>query len=319
MTALANLILPGLPHRTASPPRPKPPITEIDDRLYLGCLGDAVDAGTLRKHHITAVLSVIYHRPDIPHLEDVPNDRQPCLNHMHICLRDKEYSDLLQHLDAACAFVSLNLAETAQDFVPGAVLIHCRKGVSRSAATAAAYLMKRYRWNSWIASLRVTSRRSIANPRVRFGRQLELWHEMEYNIWEGVGLCGNGLPKAPYYAFRGMYKCFTDPTCRLVEPKSEGRQLEWWERPIEGSTASPETAGGREDTTMKGNGAIKDDKTTAGDDTPEANATGKDDHASLGSTLAPEKHQTVEQDPLSCLHARSKSMPNMIATLHMEC
>lgn len=55
------------------------------------------------------------------------------------------------------------------------MLVHCKMGVSRSAATVVAYAMKQYGWNLEQALRHVQELRPIARPNPGFLRQLQTY------------------------------------------------------------------------------------------------------------------------------------------------
>ena len=71
--------------------------------------------------------------------------------------------------------------------------MHCVQGVSRSAAFVIAYLMRRNRRSVDEVLADVKLRRKV-RPSENFMTQLELWGQMEYEIWEDEEKKG---PKAP--------------------------------------------------------------------------------------------------------------------------
>lgn len=52
-------------------------------------------------------------------------------------------------------------------------LVHCKMGISRSAATVIAYAMKEYGWDLMKAFDYVKERRAVTKPNPSFMRQLE--------------------------------------------------------------------------------------------------------------------------------------------------
>lgn len=55
------------------------------------------------------------------------------------------------------------------------MLVHCKMGVSRSAATVLAYAMKQYGWSLEQALKHVQERRPIVRPNPGFLRQLQTY------------------------------------------------------------------------------------------------------------------------------------------------
>lgn len=70
------------------------------------------------------------------------------------------------------------------------VLVHCKMGVSRSAATVTAYAMKQYNWGLEQALRHVQELRPIARPNPGFLRQLHTYQGIltaRYQPWVGLG------------------------------------------------------------------------------------------------------------------------------------
>ena len=81
-------------------------------------------------------------------------------------LYDLETSDLLPHWNHTWRFI--DEARTSG----GKCLVHCKMGISRSAATVCAYLMKERLWTKSRALDFIKSKRSIVSPNPSFHNQL---------------------------------------------------------------------------------------------------------------------------------------------------
>ncbi|KAI9807360.1 MAG: hypothetical protein M1833_000103 [Piccolia ochrophora] len=78
------------------------------------------------------------------------------------------------------------------------VLVHCEQGISRSATIMVAYLMRKQRRSRDEVLAEVRSKRSQVKPSANFMRQLEVWGQVDYQLWEDEAKQG---PKEPYKAF----------------------------------------------------------------------------------------------------------------------
>jgi protein-tyrosine phosphatase len=78
---------------------------------------------------------------------------------------DNRGENLLCHLDGAAAFIDAGQYH-------GAVLVHCHKGVSRSASVVAAYLMKSQGWGLDAAMAHLKAARPSVSPHEAFMEQL---------------------------------------------------------------------------------------------------------------------------------------------------
>ncbi|KXG54350.1 Protein-tyrosine/Dual-specificity phosphatase [Penicillium griseofulvum] len=81
-----------------------------------------------------------------------------------------------------------------------AILIHCDLGVSRSPTIIIAYLMRKLRIQQLDALNFVKSKQPKlrVKPSPNFTRQVQVWEEVGYQIWEDED---RAIPKAPYKAF----------------------------------------------------------------------------------------------------------------------
>jgi len=139
----------------------EPQATEIIPRVYIADLFTAQSRSKLIALGITHVLSA--HRGRI----ELPTDLG--LQTYQVAIEDMPFADLLPHLPQTTSFIRLALASS-----PNArVLIHCAKGVSRSASIVAAYLVAVYGWTVPQAIEHIKAKRRIALPNLGFVMQLE--------------------------------------------------------------------------------------------------------------------------------------------------
>jgi len=189
---MSTPLLPPVPPRTvtmAQKSSPNPPITKIDDGLYLGDSKSSRRREILEEHNIIAVVSlsdgkwVQWNQPWYKKI--VPDDR-----HNFIPCRDSMTQDLLPNLAALCDFI-----DSCRGL--GSVLVHCDRGVSRSATAIIAYLMRTRRLSLDDALAFVGGKRKI-KPNDNFKEQLKVWGAVGYNVWADSA---RGIPKAEYAAY----------------------------------------------------------------------------------------------------------------------
>ncbi|KAF6106459.1 slingshot protein phosphatase 3 [Phyllostomus discolor] len=115
----------------------------------------------------------------------------------NVRLWDEESAQLLPHWKETHGFVEAARAQGTR------VLVHCKMGVSRSAATVVAYAMKQYGWSLEQALRHVQELRPIARPNPGFLRQLQTYQGIltasrQSHVWEQkVGGASPEEPLAP--------------------------------------------------------------------------------------------------------------------------
>lgn len=185
---------------------PNPPITKIENGLYLGDIQSSHQVSILRAHNITAMVSLTreamlcWRRPG--NRELVPEQ-----NHLYIPCADSSTFDLLPNLAAICDFIDRfrprdqhdSASASASGDVPG-ILVHCEMGISRSATAMLAYLMRAHEWDLDTALVHIQEKRKV-KPNSNFVEQLTVWAETKYEIWERSNEDGNVVPKPAYAAY----------------------------------------------------------------------------------------------------------------------
>ncbi|KAJ5609244.1 dual specificity phosphatase Yvh1 [Penicillium herquei] len=123
--------------------------------------------------------------------------------------------DLLTHMSDICDFID-QMASPALSLLPSltfehkhntidgpgeappeAILIHCDLGISRSPTIIIAYLMRKFCMQQAEVLEFVQSKQRI-EPSPNFTRQLQVWEEVRYQVWEDED---KTVPKAPYKAY----------------------------------------------------------------------------------------------------------------------
>uniref|UniRef100_A0A8C1PI66 protein-serine/threonine phosphatase n=1 Tax=Cyprinus carpio TaxID=7962 RepID=A0A8C1PI66_CYPCA len=134
--------------------------SRILDYLYLGSEWNAANFEELQKNNVGYILNVT---------KEIDNFFPESFTYMNIRVYDVEATDLLSHWNNTYTFVS-EARKSGQ-----AILVHCKMGVSRSASTVIAYLMKQQGWTLDQALNHVRERRPIVQPNEGFLKQLHTY------------------------------------------------------------------------------------------------------------------------------------------------
>ncbi|CAG7950909.1 unnamed protein product [Penicillium salamii] len=189
-------------------------LRQIVPGLFLGNVQGSCKRDLLQKNHIDAIVSLTDARwvwwKTATRDAGIPEHRQKWVQ-----CADSSTQDLLVYMSDICDFIDqmassdlsslcslpTNHEHTANDElnnVPSeAILIHCDLGISRSPTIIIAYLMRKLRIPKEDALNFVLSKQKV-KPSAYLTRQLQIWEEVGYEIWENED---KTTPKAPYKAF----------------------------------------------------------------------------------------------------------------------
>jgi protein-tyrosine phosphatase len=144
--------------------------TQILSYLYLGGKSDAKSKESLEELNIKYILNCTPQRVDDPEF-GCPNffQKDKTFVYKRIPIFDNKGEDILPHLDSAFKFI-----EEGQHY--GNVLVHCHKGVSRSASFVIGYLMRKNEFTFDEALLFVQSVRPVVQPNEAFITQLQSYN-----------------------------------------------------------------------------------------------------------------------------------------------
>ncbi|XP_041916813.1 protein phosphatase Slingshot homolog 3 [Alosa sapidissima] len=134
--------------------------SKILDYLYLGSEWNAANFEELQKNNIGYILNVTM---------EIDNFFPGSFTYMNIRVYDVESTDLLPHWKNTYTFIN-SARQSGQ-----AVLVHCKMGVSRSASTVMAYLMKQQGLTLEEALSYVRECRPIVQPNDGFMQQLQTY------------------------------------------------------------------------------------------------------------------------------------------------
>ncbi|KPM45496.1 hypothetical protein AK830_g1091 [Neonectria ditissima] len=208
-------------------------ISQIAPHLFVGNVKSSLKRQVLRENNITAVVSLLdggYDKWSHPEYRAII----PAACHLYVPCLDSSTMDILALLEEICDFIDVQLDSNA---LPGSVastpseewdresclsdsletprsanvLIHCQLGMSRSAAVAIAYLMRK-RHEGLDAVYPDVKRRRNVKPRDNFIDQLRVWEAVQYDVWEDAA---KTTPKEQYRGYlnrraaRLRAKCLT--------------------------------------------------------------------------------------------------------------
>ncbi|KAL6098741.1 ssh2 [Pungitius sinensis] len=132
--------------------------TEIFDHVFLGSEWNASNMEELQKSGVQYILNVT---------REIDNFFPGVFEYHNIRVYDEEATDLLAYWNDTYKFISRAQRAGAK------CLVHCKMGISRSAATVIAYAMKEHGWDLKKAFDYVKERRAVTKPNPSFMRQLE--------------------------------------------------------------------------------------------------------------------------------------------------
>lgn len=139
----------------------------------------------------------------------------PAHRHKWVQCADLSTQDLLTHVSDICDFIDQMASPVLSSLSslpiepkhdtndepcrapPEAILIHCDLGISRSPTIIVAYIMRKLCMRQADVLRFVQSKQRIKSS-PNFTRQLQVWDEVGYQVWEDED---KTVPKAPYKAY----------------------------------------------------------------------------------------------------------------------
>jgi len=186
------------------------PASRILDFLYLGSEWNASNLEELNSNGITHILNVT---------REIDNFFPTVFKYLNIREYDVEETDLLKYWDETYNFI-----HTCRE-MGGRVLVHCKMGISRSASTVCAFLMKYFGWSLDKALSHTKERRGIINPNKGFRLQL--------SVYEGI--LGASSQRRH---FRKIQRSKSDSSVKKAQPGA-GRLAGHSRQCSQGSEGSP--------------------------------------------------------------------------------
>uniref|UniRef100_H3DFF9 protein-serine/threonine phosphatase n=1 Tax=Tetraodon nigroviridis TaxID=99883 RepID=H3DFF9_TETNG len=132
--------------------------TEIFEHVFLGSEWNASNLEELQSSGVQYILNVT---------REIDNFFPGVFEYHNIRVYDEEATDLLAYWNDTYKFISRAKKAGSK------CLVHCKMGISRSAATVIAYAMKEYGWDLNKAFDYVKECRAVTKPNPSFMRQLE--------------------------------------------------------------------------------------------------------------------------------------------------
>ncbi|XP_010568189.1 PREDICTED: protein phosphatase Slingshot homolog 3 [Haliaeetus leucocephalus] len=148
--------------------------SRVFPHLYLGSEWNAANLEELQQNRVTHILNVA---------REIDNFFPALFTYMNVRVYDEETAQLLPHWNDTFLFLSRVRADG------GRALVHCRMGLSRSAATVLAYAMKEFGWTLERALRHVRHCRPGVLPNPGFMRQLDFYQGILHasrhsSLWE---------------------------------------------------------------------------------------------------------------------------------------
>ena len=139
---------------------------EIYDGIFIGGLSSSMNKTELQKRGITHIISV---------LNGCSETYGDVFNYKIIHVNDDNWVTLIDHFDECIDFINNAKKNNTK------VLVHCRKGVSRSVTVVISYLMVTHKISFEEALNIVRKKRPLADPNPGFRKQL-----IDYGIKKGI-------------------------------------------------------------------------------------------------------------------------------------
>ncbi|XP_058700128.1 protein phosphatase Slingshot homolog 3 isoform X3 [Poecile atricapillus] len=152
--------------------------SRVFPHLFLGSEWNAANLEELQQNRVTHILNVA---------REIDNFFPALFTYMNVRVYDEEAAELLPHWNDT--FLFLSRVRGCHRAAGGRALVHCRMGLSRSAATVLAYAMKEFGWPLERALRHVRHCRPGVLPNPGFMRQLDFYQGIlsasrHSSLWE---------------------------------------------------------------------------------------------------------------------------------------
>ncbi|XP_060602049.1 protein phosphatase Slingshot homolog 1-like isoform X2 [Ruditapes philippinarum] len=142
--------------------------SKILDHLYLGSEWNASNLDELQANGVHHILNIS---------REIDNFYPGVLHYMNVREWDVDQSDLMKYWEDTHKYINKARRRGSK------TLVHCKMGISRSASTVIAYLMKENKWSLSKAHDYTKSKRNIINPNPGFMKQLEMYEGILNANW----------------------------------------------------------------------------------------------------------------------------------------
>ena len=205
------------------------PPAEVAPGLYLGDRKDAKDRASLRRLNIQSIVNCTPPKSEDPGA-GCPSFFERELRYLRVPIYDSPAEDAAEHFAAVLDFISSRLHH-------GGVLVHCNRGVSRSATFVVAHLMRTQALDPAAALELVRAARPQAEPNAAFLKQLDVLHtELEASRRREAARLGTAPAKPPARVTAGP----APPP--IAAPARPERRAGPAPRPVATALARPERA-----------------------------------------------------------------------------
>ena len=205
------------------------PPAQVAPGLFLGDRKDAKDRAALRRLNIQSIVNCTPPKSEDPGA-GCPSFFERELRYLRVPIYDSPAEDAAEHFAAVLDFISSRLHH-------GGVLVHCNRGVSRSATFVVAHLMRTQALDPAAALELVRAARPQAEPNAAFLKQLDVLHtELEASRRREAARLGTAPAKPPARVTAGP----APPP--IAAPARPERRAGPAPRPVATAPARPERA-----------------------------------------------------------------------------
>ena len=212
------------------------PPAQVAPGLYLGDRKDAKDRAALRRLNVQSIVNCTPPKSEDPGA-GCPSFFERELRYLRVPIYDSPAEDAAEHFASVLDFIASRLHY-------GGVLVHCNRGVSRSATFVVAHLMKARALDPASALELVRAARPQAEPNAAFLKQLDVLHaELEASRKRDAARLGTAPARPVAKAPEPPARATAGPApCPVAGPARPERRAGPAPRPVATAPARPERA-----------------------------------------------------------------------------